>query len=58
MAKHDGMITVASIWGNMERRFSYLYTEEHDNGQWEHFPKRGSIGMVIILRFLTRYLRT
>ena len=33
MAKHDGVISAASIWENMERRFSYLYTEEHYNGQ-------------------------
>jgi hypothetical protein len=33
MAKHNGVMTAATIRENMERRFSYLYTEEHYNGQ-------------------------
>jgi len=33
MAKHDGVIMAATIWENRERRFSYLYTEEHYSGQ-------------------------
>ena len=33
MAKHDVLVTAASIMENMERRFSYLYTDELYNGQ-------------------------